>query len=81
MTSCLYPCAHLQRLVGDGRIAATTFEGLSNSELPKLQSSRSPKGKVLHLELTKNLRTGRQIIIGGGDDGFVAIWDYKWVLL
>lgn len=40
-------------------------------------SSQRIHGKILHLSLSRVLRTGQQIIFAGGDDGSIAIFDYK----
>jgi hypothetical protein len=66
--------------VGDGTIGRSSFP-----DLVQLNSVPSPgdisdiplKGYVIRLHVIQNDRTGERLVVGGADDGSVAIWSLE----
>ncbi|KAI0298119.1 hypothetical protein B0F90DRAFT_1818820 [Multifurca ochricompacta] len=77
-------------VVGDGTIGRSSFSNLVqlNSKLAPEDVSDIPlNGSVIGLHIAQNDRTGERLIVGGADDGSVAIWSLgsmktlaRWVL-
>lgn len=66
--------------VANGHIGSTTFRNVILSSSSPIKKSTVPlAGKICHLELSKNLRTGQKLLFGGADDGSIAMWDYACV--
>ncbi|PSR79560.1 hypothetical protein PHLCEN_2v6971 [Hermanssonia centrifuga] len=65
---------------GDGLIAHSSF-----SELVQGKTRRTPDkisdlplaGYITSMHLVTNEKTGERRIIGGSDDGAIAIWSYE----
>lgn len=52
------------------------------SPLPVLDPASnisSPSAAIVTLMLFTNMRTKERLIVGGGDDGSVLLWDFKYV--
>lgn len=68
-------------IAANGYLAISSFTDLSASPtstpITLRKSSRALRGKVVHLSLTRNIRTGQSIVVGGGDDGSVALFDAR----
>ena len=66
--------------VGDGTIGRSSFP-----DLVQLNSVPAPgdisdiplKGYVIRLHVIQNDRTGERLVVGGADDGSVAIWSLE----
>ncbi|KZT12183.1 WD40 repeat-like protein [Laetiporus sulphureus 93-53] len=64
---------------GDGRLRRTNFAGLlGKADYDSLQISDVPlQGEILALYLVEDERTNKRYIVGGADDGTVAIWELE----
>jgi WD repeat-containing protein 7 len=66
--------------LGDGTIGRSSF-----ANLVQLKSNLAPgdvsdiplNGSITALHITQNDQTGERLIVGGGDDGSVAIWSLE----
>lgn len=65
---------------GDGTIGRSSFPDLvqlNSVPAPGNISDIPLKGHVIGLHLIQNDRTGERLVVGGGDDGSVAIWSLE----
>ncbi|EIW52425.1 WD40 repeat-like protein [Trametes versicolor FP-101664 SS1] len=59
----------------DGRIRRTSLlEGAQNSDASAQWSDFALPGAVLALDVVQNHRTGERVLVGGADDGTIAVW-------
>ncbi|OJT12977.1 WD repeat-containing protein 7 [Trametes pubescens] len=59
----------------DGRICRTTLtEAAQNSDASAQWSDFALPGAILALDVVQNHRTGERVLVGGADDGTIAIW-------
>jgi hypothetical protein len=66
--------------IGDGTIGRSSFAKLVqvNSKLAPEDVSDIPlDGFIVRLHIAQNDRTGERLIVGGADDGSVAIWSLE----
>ena len=66
--------------VGDGTIGRSSFPNLvqlSSIPAPGDISDIPLKGCVIGLHVIQNDRTGERLVVGGADDGSVAIWSLE----
>jgi hypothetical protein len=66
--------------VGDGTIGRSSFPNLvqlNSVPAPGDISDIPLKGYVIGLHVIQNDRTGERLVIGGADDGSVAIWSLE----
>lgn len=66
--------------IGDGTIGRSSFTKLAqvNSKLAPEDVSDVPlDGIIVSLHISQNDRTGERLIVGGADDGSVAIWSLE----
>lgn len=66
--------------VGDGTIGRSSFPNLvqlNSGPAPGDISDIPLKGYVIGLHVIQNDRTGERLIVGGADDGSVAIWSLE----
>ncbi|KAH9922915.1 WD40 repeat-like protein [Fomitopsis serialis] len=63
----------------DGRLRRSSFLGLSRKGTDRYtQVSNVPlQGEIVSLHLVDNERTKERLVIGGADDGSMAIWDLQ----
>jgi len=67
-------------VVGDGTIGRSSFSNLVqlDSSLASGDVSDNPlNGYIVGLHLVQNDRTGERLIVGGADDGSLAIWSLE----
>ncbi|KAI0265617.1 hypothetical protein BC834DRAFT_824867 [Gloeopeniophorella convolvens] len=80
--TCMLPLELTQFILGysDGTLTRSSFAGLvrTNVEPSPEDSSDIPlNAYMVCLHLTQNDRTGERLIVGGADDGSVAIWSLE----
>jgi hypothetical protein len=66
--------------VGDGTIGRSSFPNLvqlNSVPAPGDTSDIPLKGYIIGLHVIQNDRTGERLIVGGADDGSVAIWSLE----
>ena len=66
--------------VGDGTIGRSSFANLVQlkSDLAPEDASDIPlNGSIVGLHINQNDQTGEKLIVGGSDDGSVAIWSLE----
>jgi hypothetical protein len=66
--------------VGDGTIGRSSFPNLvqlNSVPAPGDISDIPLKGYVIGLHVIQNDRTGERLVVGGADDGSVAIWSLE----
>jgi WD repeat-containing protein 7 len=67
-------------IVGDGTIGRSSFSNLVqlDSSLASGDVSDIPlNGYIVGIHLVQNDRTGERLIVGGADDGSLAIWSLE----
>ena len=67
-------------VVGDGTIGRSSFSGLvqlDSSLAPEDVSDIPLNGYIIGLHLVQNDQTGERLIVGGADDGSLAIWSLE----
>ncbi|KAI0060412.1 WD40 repeat-like protein [Artomyces pyxidatus] len=81
VVTCMLPLELTQIILGydNGRIGRSSFPILMyNSETPSKDLSDVPlDGFIVSLHLVQNDRSGERLIVGGADDGSVAIWSLE----
>ncbi|KAL4249830.1 hypothetical protein ABKN59_006616 [Abortiporus biennis] len=64
---------------GDGYVRKTTLNKLSNTptggQSPDVASNVPLNGNIVTLHLVQDTRTWERLIVGGADDGSIAIWN------
>ena len=76
----LFSLAFVNDSLGDGTIGRSSFPNLVqlNSVLSPGDISDIPlNGYVIGLHVIQNDRTGERLVVGGADDGSVAIWSLE----
>lgn len=65
----------------DGRLRRSTYVDLSSTgDNRYTEVSDVPlQGEIVNLHLVENERTKEELIVGGADDGSIALWDMKYV--
>ncbi|TRM56951.1 hypothetical protein BD626DRAFT_228313 [Schizophyllum amplum] len=58
----------------DGHLCRTTLHDLCRGAPPKVSASAALPGRIAGLHVVRHPRTQEQLIIGGADDGSVALW-------
>ncbi|KAI0671154.1 WD40 repeat-like protein [Trametes maxima] len=59
----------------DGRLRRTSLlEAAKSADVPSQWSNLALPGPILALDVARNSRTGERIIVGGADDGTIAMW-------
>ncbi|CAK5284382.1 unnamed protein product [Mycena citricolor] len=68
---------------GDGHLKRFTLAALCGESVPVPQNVSSPQipASVVKLHMVQNVRTREQFVVGGGDDGSVAIWTSQGLVL
>lgn len=66
----------------DGKLSACSFSelvfGLDAGQRTRTSNtSQTLQGSVAYLTLTRVLRTGRRLLVTGGDDGSIALHDIE----
>jgi WD repeat-containing protein 7 len=67
-------------VLGDGTIGRSSFPNLvqlKSNLAPRDVSDIPLNGSITALHIIQNDRTGERLIIGGADDGSVAIWSLE----
>lgn len=77
----LTPQLITDNMLADGRIRRTTLlGGAQNSDASAQWSDFALPGAVLALDVVQNHRTGERVLVGGADDGTIAIWALEYVV-
>ncbi len=64
----------------DGYIARSSLAQLTRSSGDSSQTSDVPlPGGVVTVDVVENPRSGERALIGGSDDGTIAMWTYEYV--
>lgn len=68
--------------IADGLLSRTTLFGLARDSSDSSQKSDMPlPGAIVSMDVVKNNRTGERAVIGGADDGTIAVWSHEYVNL